>query len=328
MGLGITGLVVLLMLVDVDAVAAALRGAAFYYMIPAIGLMLLATAAKARRWMIALRQLEIFTPYPRLVGTYLIGVFYSQFLPGSSAGGDTMRIAESAVESGRPVDSALAVIVERVVGLVSIFVAASFILVFIKSPGLPLEMELMLHLISIGLVIGLFMLYRGWGIRRVEIILTRFHMPGLSEKIADVSNALRNGLGQPRVLGQMVVFSWLANMFSLTAFYLVTLAVTEPLPYFTFIAMFTLVVTVEGIPLTPGALGVREGAYVFFLKYLDVGKNHALSVALLVLTLNWFLAVCGGLVSMHRSLWEMPEQPFAGVEENILVTPCPPARDG
>jgi len=98
----------------------------------------------------------------------------------------------------------------------------------------------------------------------------------------------------------MVALSLLANAFSMTSFYLLALAVYPPLPYLAFISVVALIVTLEIIPLTPGALGLREGAYVFFLGFLGVPEPIALTIGLLGRLLSWTQALMGGGILLQR----------------------------
>jgi uncharacterized protein (TIRG00374 family) len=61
-------------------------------------------------------------------------------------------------------------------------------------------------------------------------------------------------------------------------------------------------VTIEIIPLTPGSLGIREGAYVFFLGYLAIAEPTALSIGLLIRLITWTQAIIGGMILMQRGL--------------------------
>ena len=57
-----------------------------------------------------------------------------------------------------------------------------------------------------------------------------------------------------------------------------------------------------GVPITPGALGIREGLHVFFLGLLGVSGAQALTVGLLVTTLYWLQGLVGGLVLLSGGL--------------------------
>lgn len=298
--MGVLGLVFLIGLVDFGEVREALANANFIYLVPAWFLMIASTGFKTARWMLLLRKNEVAIRFQRLFGTYLIGAFYGQFLPGASAGGDAMRMAESSIDTGRTVNAVASVLIERAIGLISILGTASLILIFASPRDIPVGVyALIFGLTSIGLT-GLlalrFEIFLGLGTRILEML----RLKSIAEKVTALSHALQGDLGEPRIIGQMVVLSILANACSMTAFYLALVAVTDPVQYLAFISLVALIVTIEIIPLTPGSLGIREGAYVFFLGYLSIPEPTALSIGLLVRLLSLTQAFIGGLVLLQR----------------------------
>lgn len=298
--MGVIGLLLLVTVVDVRQVSAALRDANWSYLLLAWALTMASTVTKTARWWLLMRQNQVKIGFQRLLGTYLIGTFYSQFLPGSAAGGDAMRMAESSVDTGQAVNSVSSVIIERAIGLISIVTTASLILLINRPDGIPKAFMLVIDALTICGITALVVLRFGWFVGPITRLMTRLKLGKLAQKVRDLSDALQSDLGNIRVLAWMVALSLLANFFSMTAFYLALLAVTEPVSYFGFISIVALIVTIEAIPLTPGSLGIREGAYVFFLGYLDVPEATALSIGLLIRVLGWTQALMGGLILMQR----------------------------
>jgi uncharacterized protein (TIRG00374 family) len=252
--------------------------------------------------MLLLRKNHVETTFGRLFGTYLVGAFYSQFLPGSSAGGDAMRMAESSVDTGRAVDSVSSVLIERAIGLISVVTTAALILLTMRPDGIPLEMSMLIYGLSAAGIIGLIVLRFGWFVPTMVRLMSHFKMGKIARKVEHLSHAFQGDLGQPRLLVQMVLLSLLANFFSMTSYYVTLLAVTEPVSYLAFIAIVALISTLEIIPLTPGSLGIKEGAYVFFLGYLSVSEPNALSIGLLIRFVGWTQAVLGGLILLERGM--------------------------
>jgi uncharacterized protein (TIRG00374 family) len=299
---GVAGLIVLLKLVDGAAVAAAFRGANPIFLLPAALLVLLVTALRARRWAFLFRQREINVPSRRLLSTNLIGSFYGQFLPASSAVGATLLFAQVARYGGGTVDFIATVLVERVLNLLSLFATASIVVLVAQPAGLPAGLTTTIHLASIGLVTGLLLLRWGWGLGGLGRLLARLRLQKLSQHLNTFSQALRSDLGQPGVIGRGFALSVLVNSGVMAVSYLVTLAVAGPVPPLSFMAMATLIVTLQGIPITPGSLGVRESLYVFFLGLLGVSEPQAFTVSLLVMVLHWVQGFVGGLVLLQHSL--------------------------
>jgi uncharacterized membrane protein YbhN (UPF0104 family) len=111
------------------------------------------------------------------------------------------------------------------------------------------------------------------------------------------------------------MLSLLVNVSEMLASYLVTLAVVGPVPFFSFMPLTALIITLQGVPITPGSLGTRESLYVFFLGLVGVSEPQALSIGLLVLMLNWLRGFVGGLVLLKRNL------PGANVMRVLEIVP-------
>lgn len=308
LGMGIIGLVALFELVDINDVSDTLAEANVLYFIPAWLLLMASTAVKTWRWQLLIRKNNVSTTFGRLFGTYLIGAFYSQFLPGSSAGGDAMRMAESSVDTGRAVDSVSSVLIERAVGLISVVTTAALILLFLRPEGIPMEMSLLVYGLSAAGIGALAILRFGWFVPTITHLMTRFKLGKFAQKVSSLSQSLQGDLGEPRILIQMVLLSLLANFFSMTSYYVILLAVTEPVSYLAFIPIVALISTLEIVPLSPGSLGIKEAAYVFFLGYLDVSEHAALGIGLLIRFVSWTQALLGGLILLERGLHSTPRR--------------------
>jgi uncharacterized protein (TIRG00374 family) len=315
---GIAGLFLLLKLADAGAVAATLSGAEPVVLLLAAPTVLITTALRARRWVFLFRQRQVHIPFRRLLDTNLIGSFYGQFLPLSSVVGATLLFAESARCGCRAVDFFTTVLVERVLNLISLFAAASFILLVARPADLPAVSAWTIHLAFIGSAAGLIWLRRGWGIGRAARLLARLRLGAASQHLGAFSQALQSDLGQWHVLGRGVALSLLVNASLMTMSYLVTLAVAGPTPFLSFMALVVLIITLQGIPITPGSLGMREGLYVFFLGLLGISRARALSVGLLILMLHWLQGFIGGLVLLQRSLAEMGVKRALGRISSLL----------
>jgi uncharacterized membrane protein YbhN (UPF0104 family) len=161
-------------------------------------------------------------------------------------------------------------------------------------------------------------LRRGWGLGRVARLLARLRLGTASQHLGALSQALQSDLGHWHVLGRGVGLSLLVNASLMTVSYLVTLAVAGPTPVLSFMALAVLIITLQGIPITPGSLGMREGLYVFFLGLLGIGQARALSVGLLVLMLHWLQGFIGGLVLLQRSLPELDVKRALGRIGSVL----------
>lgn len=270
----------------------------------AFSLHALATIVKTLRWWLVLRESQIQIGFQRLLGTYLVGIFFSQFMPGSAFSGDAMRMVETSVDTGRTVTSVSSVLIERAIGMMTIVASASIIMVIAPEDDLTGTLVYwVIHALTFISIAALVILRMGWFIETIYRLLSLVRLGTVGSKIQTLSQSLQGHLGKSRMLFYMVILSSVANLLILTASYIVLLSLGESTPYVAFIPLIALAAAVEVIPLSPGALGLREVTYVAFLStYLDVSAAAALSTALLVRILAWALAIMGGVIFTARAI--------------------------
>ncbi len=303
--LGVGGLgIVIYSVSERDALIDGLLKVNLWWVLVALLLNFAATVIKTGRWWLVLQQSDIPNLKPsRLLGTYLVGMFFSQFMPGSSMGGDAMRMVEMSADSGKAAASVASVMIERVVGMLTILSTASLILLFTSYEELSLTFELAMHFLAVGGIAALFVLRMGWFVEPFAKLLTRFKLGKIADKVVSLSSALRSQLGSGRILFYMVLLSFLANAMTMTGAYLVLVGFGETVPYFAFIPLMCMAVAVELIPLSPGALGLREATYVAFLTgFLGVAESASLGTALVVRAISMVHGVIGGLILVNRGI--------------------------
>ncbi|MBN1200356.1 MAG: flippase-like domain-containing protein [Anaerolineae bacterium] len=264
-------------------------------------LMLASTGVKAYRWGLLVRQSKMKLSFRRLVGSYLVGAFFSTVLP-TSVGGDAVRAVETANSTGRAADSTSSVLIERGIGLLTVIGAGSLFALFLDAGSVPLAFQLMVHAMFAAGIAGFIMLRLGWFIGPVAQVMAWFNLGGLANKVRHLQTAMNEHLDHPLVLVQMVILSALANALTMGATYLVLVAVTDPIPVAAFVPMIALTTTAELIPISIASLGVKESAYVFFLGLASVGSTEAGVIAIIMRVLTWGHALLGGLIFLSRTV--------------------------
>ena len=84
------------------------------------------------RWKALLKALEIDIPFWYLIRSYLVGIFFSNFLP-STVGGDAMRIYDSYKYSQQKAAPTAVVLVGRILGVFSLILFASIAVLFFRE---------------------------------------------------------------------------------------------------------------------------------------------------------------------------------------------------
>jgi len=264
-------------------------------------LMLLSTVVKALRWSLLVRQSRMNLPFRRLLGTYLVGAFFSTVLP-TSVGGDAVRAVDTAAHTGRVADSTSSVLIERGIGLLSVIGAGSIFALFMEAGRIPRFFLLAIHGMFVAGIVGLVVLRVGWFMEPIAALLNRLRLPKIAEQMCKLQASFSAHLARPGVLLAMVALSIVANALTMGAIYLVLMAITTPIPLTSFVPMIALATAAELVPISISALGVKESAYIFFLGLVRVDQGPAGVLAIIMRVLTWGLALVGGLVYMVRSV--------------------------
>src|SRR5690606_15218003 len=86
------------------------------------------------------------------------------------------------------------------------------------------------------------------------------------------------------------------NIMTITAVHLIMLAMGLEIGILPMLIVFPLVTLVSMIPISIGGIGLREGAFVFFLSGYSVASIDAVAVSVLYYSTIVFLGIIGGII--------------------------------
>lgn len=261
----------------------------------ALALELLSLLPRVWRWKVLLATQGTRLPLRRLLSTYMVGAFFSNFLP-SDVGGDAMRMLRLAQDTRQRADAVSSVLVERLCGLFAVLllgvaaVLGNWAMASRSGVALPVLAAFCVFVVGVVLLANLGTSKRweehprrpwfSWAVAKLQRLyasVTAFRQaPGALLQVVALSLLFRlvNVLGLHALsqsLHLSVSFVWMATVLSLTA-------------------------VVSALPLSLNALGIKEGAYVFFLGMAGVAAPEALALALLARTATLAVSLLGGIV--------------------------------
>ncbi len=252
-------------------------GLVVLFVVWALGFVLLS----AKRWQVLLRGISIELSYWKAVKLQLVGLFFNVAMPGA-VGGDLVKgyyvIKESG--KGKKINAMLSIVVDRLLGLSSMFMLAGFFLVlsFSSFSGMESGRELIYFVICGlgGFVIFLMLVLSPF--RSVDRLIDRvlsFKVVGFSifKKIVD---ALKLYKDCPRYLFGAVGLSLLVQAGNMIAMWYVAELVSVSAVEFAKIAIvFPIGAILSAVPVSPGGLGVGHLAYerLFSLVGVSGGAN-------------------------------------------------------
>lgn len=251
------------------------------------------------KWLRLLSVLGVKAPMGALLRWYLAGGFAGNLLP-SDVGGDVVR----GYLAGRAIDDKTAVwasiLAERLTGLAGLALLAALAVIALPAAlGWSPQLFIVgLALLAVAGAVGVALLLRsrstGWR--------------PLDRALATVRSVLTSYAGHPGDLLICLGYSLVYHLLTVVSLWLVLLSLAPETPIHA--AFVSPIAGLIGLlPLTPGGLGVREGALAVLLGRVGVDGSVALAAALISRMLLWLVALSGlpvllaepGLLSRARA---------------------------
>jgi uncharacterized protein (TIRG00374 family) len=244
------------------------------------------------RWHRVLAAQGFATPIGKVFRIFFIGQFFNAFFLGA-CGGDLVRAYYATLDNpGKRTAAASTVLVDRAVGLFTFiaFGCAMILLrgkLFLKHAGTRVPAILMAAFLA-GSLIGMVVLFRRhlfetWPFfKRLE---SKTRLGGLLRRTYEVFYFYRE---QPHVMVPTLLLSFMNLIFLTLACYCFGRSLDVAASIMDYFTLFPIITVLAAIPITPGALGIREGLFAEMFSALGVASVRAVPLSL--------LAYLGGVV--------------------------------
>lgn len=221
---------------------------------------------EALRWHILLRAQGIDLRLWRTIRVLAASVFFANFLPGA-AGGDLIRgVYVYKAAPGRRAAAMLSIMIDRLIGLVA-FVLLGLVAMLTRPTGRgPLELSALgLSLLFIALLVLLF--FNGPIVAQGLQRLLRGRSARLARVVDDIGMALRQYARDWRGTGLAMLLSMVIVAGAVGPIVLIAEAMPFAGPHFVgpsaadygIAGLYALIA--NSLPVTPGGLGIGEGAF-------------------------------------------------------------------
>jgi uncharacterized protein (TIRG00374 family) len=258
--------------------AVALRMADYRWIVAAILSYIAVEVAAAVRWWILLKVQQIHLSMSRVAGLFLIGMFYNQFLPGGT-GGDIMKSYLLLKETpGKATGALLAVVFDRMVGLVALIVITGA-LIGLRYEWLT-QLQETKHLVWLLVAIlasAVLMLVTSFvvsGFHLAHKLPQRF--PG-REKLIELSAAYHLYARHWRATLAAFGASIIAHLSTFGTFLCVAYAFRARVAVLDFFAIMPIERTISSLPISFAGVGLREKIFQIMLHGL-CGVPEAVAV--------------------------------------------------
>ena len=285
------------LLVDVNDVWTAIMAARPGGIALAIALIILALLVSAIKWGILLRAQVATISLPYLFNTYLVGLFFNNFLP-SNVGGDVARIADIAKRTGKAPEATASVIGERLISGLALALTALIGLLFspqVSGQFAPIVGGLILFFVF---VMGLFASRRAK--RIISTVIRRLLGPKWFERIGRVAGSIALAIRNPSTFLWALFWSFAFHITLVLVNYAIFIALNINLPLISFVLYVPIIAAIQLVPVSVNGFGVREVAYVYFFGTVGVSSSGAAAASLLFGILVMLVSLPGGLIFANR----------------------------
>ncbi len=222
-----------------------------------------------------------------------IGNFFNNFLP-TSVGGDLVKAYYATKKSSKKLESFSAVFFDRFFGFLSIGLLAFLGILFLNKHIKDAKLLWGSVLFS-AVVLLAFIFFLNKKLTK-KLFSRLLNLPVFREgsKLRKLYNALNAYKKHKIVIAQLVGISLLAQMIAALAIYLIIKSLSQEISFLHLFLIIPIISVASMMPSING-LGVREGAFVYFLKEF-ISRESAVAVSILYLTLILTMSFIGGIL--------------------------------
>lgn len=253
----------------------------------------------ATRWKIFLNLFKFTFSFLRLMYIYAVGLFFNLALP-TGVGGDFVKFYLAAKETGGSYTLAFAsVILDRNAGLIALSCIATFfcamqpVIASLRLVKLPLL--LWLSGVTAGLFLVNLFLFNPRFYAMISKLLHRF--PSVAMRLDIVSKAFSDIWRSKAELLKTILLSFGNDLLLGVMGWLIARSVHVNLPVFYFLVLMPAISLIAMIPIAPGGIGIREGAFGLLFSQLGVDPEKSVLMGLLTSFIQIVVpSIPGGLV--------------------------------
>jgi len=282
--------------IDVEQLWAGLRPASIPWLIASIAIYTFTIAASVWRWRVLLEAQQVHVRSGHLARSYLIGLFFNNFLP-SNIGGDVIRIRDTSFTAGSKTLATAVIVVDRALGLMAlILVAACGASLASAGTGrgaLPIVPAWLWAGFLLAAAVSAPAVFAPAGVGRMLQPLRVFHPDWIDRRIQMLTGMLSRFRDRPAALiicfgGGVLVQS------ALVAFYLaVARALRIPIGPWDMAVVVPLSFIIQLAPVSINGLGVREATFSLYFSRLGLPLESALLVSLVPTALIMLVSLSG-----------------------------------
>lgn len=258
---------------------------------------------RAYRWHTLLQTRGIRPSISYLFKSYMVGIFFNNFLP-STIGGDVVRVHDIwRLEPNKSI-ATITVFLDRLLGLFALMLFATGALLasqelIIKFSGL--YPWIFSGILGITVVFGVtFIPLQGVSQFAARSRLS-FWMK-LQHKLSNLFKELLIFREHKNALAQALGWALIVQIVVVSHFYLISKSLGLYIPFCTFLLIVPLATLIMMLPISINAIGLRENAFVFLfgIYSADISRSETIAFTWVAYSIVLFQGFLGGIIYAFR----------------------------
>ena len=303
--IGIGALALVVMRSDAHGLVEALKNTRAAYLPLSVAACFAVTWLMAYRWGTILAASRLRFKTGRLFLYYLIGIFFTSFVPGGGVSGDVARL----IYVDREVrDKALVlstVVYERLVGVFTLLLIGLAATLMTRAAGQTDRVIYVSEGVLAFAFIAIALLMSGYVSSRVAQLIRKTGRRTRTVRIAEAAARTLESISELRRDGALLfrtsLLSILIRIVWSLGCYVVAWAMGLPISLPTLFAFISLVDLVRLMPISVGGLGVREWAVIVLFATVGISREQALTFSILAFAPLYLNAIAGGILYISRA---------------------------
>jgi glycosyltransferase 2 family protein len=303
--IGIGALALVVMKSDANALIEALRNTRVAYLPLAVAASFAVTWLMAYRWRAILAARGLYFKTRRLFVYYLIGIFFTSFVPGGGVSGDVARLIYVGREVGDKALVLSTLVYERLIGVFTLLLIGLAATVMTRAGGQTDPMIYASEAILGLAFVAIATLMSGYVSSRLARLIRELGRRTRTVRAAEAAARTLESISELRRDGALLLrtsmISILIRIVWSLGCYVVAWAMGLPIGLLTVFAFISLVDLVRLMPISVGGLGVREWAVIELFASLGITRDQALTFSILAFAPIYLNAIVGGILYISRA---------------------------
>ncbi len=236
---------------------------------------------------------EIHLKFREAIYLSFLGLFFNLFFP-SAVGGDIAKAFFASKFTGKKLESASAVLQDRLVGFVTMITLAILAVMF---AGKQLDNPQINKLILVFLAVMIFtvvFLFSKRVARRFKFMHVFIPSESIRGKLNDLYHSIYGFKRHPMILVTTLALSAVAQLCFIFVHYIVTRSMVSDVDILIFFLLVPVIAIVSMAP-SLGGLGVREAGVIFLLKD-HITSERAMALSLLLFIIIYAFSLGAGII--------------------------------